>query len=73
MDYRQQEQKRMGDVLVKARKAQGFTQRDVASYMDVDPSTYCGWEIGRRAIPIHLVMQLCNHLRLTVEELFDDV
>ena len=35
------------DQLLKARKAAGKTQKDVADYLGIDESTYCGYEKGK--------------------------
>lgn len=64
------EQKLSGRCLKKARLCRGMSQSDVAKYLCIDQSTYSGYETGRRAIPTHLVRELCSYLLISPNDLF---
>lgn len=70
MDNRDYVLSGVGKRLKSARLRRGMTQADVAKFVGVDTSTYCGWEIGRRAITLHHLPTVCRYLYTTPDKLF---
>jgi len=52
----------VGKRLKSARLRRDMTQADIAKFVGVDTSTYCGWETGRRAITLHHLPTVCRYL-----------
>lgn len=42
------------------REASGFTQKNVANYLDVKRSAYANYESGERELPLHLMEKLSD-------------
>ena len=47
--------------LKQIRKEKKLTQKDVAKILNVERSTYTGWENGKDTIPLKKLIKLCNY------------
>lgn len=54
-----------------AREAKGYTQQQVADYMQIDKSTYCGYETGKRQPDVQKIKQLSKYLDVSGDELLE--
>ncbi len=59
--------------LVDARKAKGYSQQEVADFLQIRKSTVCNWEKGRSFPRMKEAIALTKLLNKTIEELFYDV
>ncbi len=57
--------------LKKARLAAGLTQYQVAEKMDITPSTYCGYETGKRQPDVAKIKQLAQILNTPGDTLLE--
>ena len=57
--------------LREARENKGYTQQQVADLMQIDKSTYCGYEIGKRQPDVLKVKQLCKLLDISGDALLE--
>lgn len=57
--------------LKRARKAKGYTQKQVADMMGITNSTYCGYETGKRAPSMDKVAKLSELLDVPVSTLLE--
>jgi len=62
--------KKLGDVLWRARRAKGWTQRELAEKLAVKPSHVTQIETGRRGPSLALLARLSRELDLDSQELF---
>ena len=56
--------------LKKARTAKGFTQQQMAELIGITPSTYCGYETGKREPSINKIKDLARVLGVSVDLLY---
>lgn len=55
--------------LKRARLAKGKKQKEVADYLKVTPSTYCGYESGKRTPDLAKVQKIAQFLGVRIEDL----
>lgn len=60
-----------GEMLRTARERNGLTQQQVADKMDIDKSTYCGYETGKRNPDVAKIKQLSMILNTSADELLE--
>ena len=60
-----------GEKLRSARMRAGFTQQQIADYMQIDKSTYCGYETGKRQPDVQKIKQLSKILGISGDELLE--
>lgn len=53
-----------------ARKARGFTQRDIAKKLNISNSTYCLYEKGEREPNVNTIEKIAHILYVSIDELF---
>lgn len=49
------------------REEKELTQKEIAKILNVDRSTYAGWEIGKDTIPLRKLNDFCNHFNLSID------
>lgn len=54
-----------------AREAKGYTQQQVADHMQIDKSTYCGYETGKRQPDVQKIKQLSRYLGISGDDLLE--
>lgn len=52
------------------RRKQGFSQRDMAEYLEIDQSSYCRKERGDAPFTIWEAKKLADKFNQTIEDLF---
>ena len=57
--------------LREARKACGFTQKQIAVKLNIVESCYANWEQGRTEPNIESLRKLCTILNISLDELID--
>ena len=57
--------------LREARESKGYTQMDIARLMNIDKSTYCGYETGKRQPDVIKLKKLSAILGVSVDELLE--
>lgn len=60
-----------GERLRAARESRGYTQQQVADYMKIDKSTYCGYETGKRQPDVQKIKQLSKFLGVSGDDLLE--
>lgn len=60
-----------GEKLRSAREKRGYTQQQVADFMQLDKSTYCGYETGKRQPDVQKIKQLSKYLGISGDELLE--
>lgn len=60
-----------GERLRSAREAKGYTQQQVADFMQIDKSTYCGYETGKRQPDVQKIKLLSKFLGVSGDELLE--
>lgn len=60
-----------GEKLRAARESRGYTQQQVADFMKIDKSTYCGYETGKRQPDVQKIKQLSKFLGVSGDELLE--
>ncbi len=63
------DQVRIGKFIAETRKAQGFTQRQLADALSISDKTVSKWETGRGLPEVSLMLPLCAALGITVNDL----
>lgn len=53
----------------KNRKERNLKQKDIATILNVDRSTYSGWETGKDTIPLRKLFDLSNFYNLSIDYL----
>ena len=53
----------------KIRKRKKLKQRDLAKILNVERSTYSGWETGKDTIPLRKLIELSNYYNLSIDYL----
>ena len=53
--------------LKQIRKEKKLTQKDVAKILNVERSTYTGWENGKDTIPLKKLIKLCNYYKCSID------
>ena len=48
---------------------QGYTQKNVYTYLQVSPNCYASWEQGRTQPSIEMIIKLCNFFNITSDYL----
>ena len=64
--------KKFCENLKNARKAKGFTQKQVAELLNVVESCYANWEQGRTEPNIAILRKLANIFTVSIDELIND-
>ena len=54
-----------------AREARGYTQQQIADLMEIDKSTYCGYETGKRQPDVQKLKLLCKLLGVSGDDLLE--
>lgn len=57
--------------LRKARESRGMTQQQVADLMQIDKSTYCGYETGKRQPDVQKIKLIASILGVSGDELLE--
>ena len=60
-----------GEKLRTAREKTGMTQQQVADIMQIDKSTYCGYETGKRQPDVQKIKMLSQILGISGDELLE--
>lgn len=60
-----------GEKLRSAREKNGMTQQQVADIMQIDKSTYCGYETGKRQPDVQKIKMLSQILGISGDELLE--
>ena len=55
------------DRLKETREEKNLTQNDVAKTLEVDRSTYAGWETGKDTIPLRRLNKLSDYYKVSVD------
>lgn len=55
------------DRLKEIREEKNLTQREVADALEVDRSTYAGWETGKDTIPLRRLNKLSDYYKISVD------
>lgn len=55
--------------LKQIRKERKLKQKDIATILNVDRSTYSGWETGKDTIPLRKLFKLSNFYNLSIDYL----
>ncbi len=55
------------DRLKEIREEKNLTQNDVAKTLEVDRSTYAGWETGKDTIPLRRLNKLSDYYKVSVD------
>ena len=63
------DQVQIGRFIAEMRKAQNFTQRQLADILSVSDKTISKWECGKGLPEVSLMLPLCEALHITVNEL----
>ena len=62
---------KFSDRLKEAREKKGYTQQDVARLMNIDKSTYCGYETGKRQPDVTKLKAVSVILGVSVDDLLE--
>ena len=62
-------QRKIGKFIAEMRKAQGFTQRQLADTLCISDKTISKWECGKGLPEVSLMLPLCEALHITVNDL----
>lgn len=54
-----------------AREKAGLTQQQIADRMNIDKSTYCGYETGKRQPDVRKIKQLSEVLNVSADDLLE--
>ena len=49
------------------RKLNSLKQEDVANILNVERSTYTGWENGKNTIPLKQLIKICNYYKCSID------
>lgn len=49
------------------RKFNNLKQEDVANILNVERSTYTGWENGKNTIPLKQLIKICNYYKCSID------
>jgi transcriptional regulator with XRE-family HTH domain len=60
-----------GERLRSARESRGYTQQQIADLMQIDKSTYCGYETGKRQPDVQKIKQLSKILGVSGDDLLE--
>lgn len=60
-----------GEKLREARESKGYTQQQIADLMQIDKSTYCGYETGKRQPDVQKIKQLSRILGVSGDDLLE--
>lgn len=60
-----------GERLRAARESKGYTQQQIADYMKIDKSTYCGYETGKRQPDVQKIKQISKILGISGDDLLE--
>ena len=60
-----------GERLRAARESRGYTQQQVADFMKIDKSTYCGYETGKRQPDVQKIKLLSKILGVSGDDLLE--
>lgn len=55
--------------LKEIRKEKKLKQQDIADVLNVERSTYTGWENGKNTIPLKHLIKLCNYYKCSIDYL----
>lgn len=53
--------------LKEIRKEKKLKQQDIADVLNVERSTYTGWENGKNTIPLKHLIKLCNYYKCSID------
>ena len=59
----------LGRALCEARENRGYTQSQFARALGMAQSTYSGYEAALRKIPVHVLKQAADKLKISVDSL----
>lgn len=55
------------DRLKEIREERNLTQKDIAKTLEVDRSTYAGWETGKDTIPLRRLNKLSDYYKISID------
>lgn len=58
----------VGELIAKARKEKGISQRDLAKAIRIPRGSISNWEIGRAPMPLSKARLICDYLGLDIDE-----
>ena len=53
--------------LKQIREMQELTQKELANILNVERSTYAGWETGKDTIPLRRLNKLCDYYKVSID------
>lgn len=53
--------------LKQIRETQELTQKELANILNVERSTYAGWETGKDTIPLKRLNKLCDYYKVSID------
>ena len=53
--------------LKELRSYEGYTQQDVANFLNVKRATYAGWETGKDIIPLTQILKIANNYHKSID------
>ncbi len=53
--------------LKQIRETQELTQKELANILNVERSTYAGWETGKDTIPLRRLNKLCDYYKVSID------
>ena len=51
------------------REDNDLTQKEIAAYLKIDQRIYSNYEIGKREIPVHLLIELAKYYKVSTDYL----
>lgn len=60
----------IGATIAKLRKAEGLTQIQLSEKVGISQPVLAGYEKGRRAVPVNLVLPIAETLNVTLNDIF---
>lgn len=55
----------------KIRKEFNLTQKEIASILNVDRTTYTGWETGKNTIPLAKLLDFSNYFKYSIDYILE--
>lgn len=62
--------KQLSQLLKEYRLEKGWTQNDVAIFLNVNRSTYANWEQGTRKLDVEILFKICKLYNKNIEHVY---